>query len=529
MAPPKNTTKKPDYLTGADNIFIALEDEHHNMNVSSIYTFAKRMDPDVVRNQLIKFAEHTPRCKSIVVRTNALFDRPKWVDLEGGFNIDDQFEVVTLPKPGNKQQLMEDVAQKFTRKFDFSKPVWAAVFYDGLEDGTSCLFLNAHHCMADGQGFVRNLLSYVASIDPTKDRAALQYSAGHVVSSAKAINGTAPPAAEPDQVPMSVTESAAQCPATPQKEAPLPPTSQAPKPKKNIGTLVLTHFYLTFLFIYGTLIYILNGTKLMFLSPTSTRSFARTKKTAKKQLGWANAIQLTEVKKVKNSLGITVNDVLITMLSAAIERFLTERKALKETEGGVWGTGLGGSGFWFMIPTSLRKPEDWSVSNRSSGYMLQMPISKGAHIPAVRKVNKRMGSKKRNPEPLWNFWGFGYLFAYPNLIPTWMKTLASKPLHSVVSNVPGPNEPIPWGGEPIQEIISFIPQAYPNSLGCTIYSYRGKVSVSVMMDHDEEDNVYATGSAQRIADLFEQCFEELKSEVAGLKKAEGGVGKIKEL
>jgi hypothetical protein len=115
--------------------------------------------------------------------------------------------------------------------------------------------------------------------------------------------------------------------------------------------------------------------------------------------------------------------------------------------------------------------------------------------------------------------------------------MAASYIHSVVTNVPGPTEPIQWAGEDIQEIISFIPQPSPNSLGCAIYTYRSKVSVSVMMDHDDEDEemggLYKMGSAQRIADLFEECFGELRSEVEGLEREKkdllegGGVGKVK--
>ncbi|KAJ3199905.1 hypothetical protein HDU67_002431, partial [Dinochytrium kinnereticum] len=96
-----------------------------------------------------------------------------------------------------------------------------------------------------------------------------------------------------------------------------------------------------------------------------------------------------------------------------------------------------------------------------------------------------------------------------------------------VTNVPGPATPLPWAGSPIKEIISFIPQAYPNSLGCTIYTYRGQVSLSVMIDKDDNDLLFATGAAQAIVDEFEQVFKELvenarSGEVGAKARAAGG-------
>ncbi|KAI8850072.1 wax ester synthase-like acyl-CoA acyltransferase domain-containing protein [Chytridium lagenaria] len=459
------------YLTGLDNVFLAIEDDHHLMTVSSIYTFDSHVDPAQIRDQVHDFAKHTECCHRILVPGKGIFGRNAWQDVP--LNIDDHFRVVKLESPGTKAQLAIKLGEQISEKFDFSKPLWDTVFYEGLEDGGCVLFLKAHHCIADGQGFVRNLLSYVASLDPTKDRSSLQYSAGR--------NAT-PPA-----TPQVVGKDAAATEVTKAK-----PTSKSPK--NPIQPLINT-FIGFFLSIHFLFLYVLN---IVLLLLSQKRAFARTTRTANKQVGWSSEVSLDDVKVVKNALGVTVNDVLTASLAAAIERYLDERGAVKDF-----------GGFWFFIPTSLRRMDDWSVSNKTSGYVLNVPLANGDIVSGVRQFNKRMKAKKGNPEPILNYWATGLGYLLPQFVPKIAKTVGFNRIHAVVTNVPGPSTALPWAGEPIKEIISFIPQSFPNSLGCTIYTYRNQVSISVMIDRDDNDLLFATGAAQSIVDEFNTVFAEL--------------------
>ncbi|KAJ3099023.1 hypothetical protein HDU96_010847 [Phlyctochytrium bullatum] len=458
------------------------------MTVSSIYTFQTVIDASQIKNQVLDFARHSDCCHRILVRGTPFVGRNAWKEVP--LDIDNHFRIVRLPSPGTKAQLAEAIGKEVSAKFDFSKPLWDTVFYEGLQDGGSVLFLKAHHCIADGQGFVRNLLSYVAAIDPSKDKASLQYSAGR--------NMLATPPATPPRSPATPVVEAkspdpAACPAASAAAAAAPAVAKKPR------AAPLAPLMAIFLSLHFFLLYIVNF--LSFLLSTK-RSFSRPGRTAQKQVGWASDVSLEDVKEVKNALGVTVNDVLTACLGAAIEKYLADRGEMKDR-----------GGFWFFIPTSLRRPDDWSVSNKTSGYILNVPLAKDDLVGAIRRFNKGMQTKKGSPEPLINFWSIhaGYLF--PDFVPKIAKTVGFNRIHAVVTNVPGPSTPLPWAGEPIQEIVSFIPQAYANSLGCTIYTYRGKVAVSVMLDRDDSDRLFWGGAAQVIADGFAEVFGEVLEKV----------------
>ncbi|KAJ3192617.1 hypothetical protein HK101_006230 [Irineochytrium annulatum] len=483
MGPPK-------FLTGADNVFLAIEDEHHLMTVASIYTFKTRIDPAQIRKQVADFAKHTECCTRVVDFGKGIFGRNKWREVE--MNIDDHFRVITVPAPGTQAQLAKLLGEEVSAPFDFSKPLWDTTFFDGLEDGGCVLFLKAHHAIADGQGFVRNLLAYVASLDPSKDRSALQYKAG------KNATPTASPVPAAGELKKDSPPSAIDDVKAAKLVAQKKPQAITLQTVKATVQMILIQIYFLWLYIVNLLAFLVSY----------KRSFSRNKLTSQKQVGWSSTVLLDDVKIVKNALGVTVNDVLTSSLATAIERFLSKRGGVKDP-----------NGFWFFIPTSLRQPDDWSVSNKTSGYVLHVPLSQGDTVRGIKKFNQGMKVKKGNPEAMINFYGVLWGYIYPQFVPRLFQTVGFNRIHAVVTNVPGPMEAIPWAGESIQEIVSFIPQAFPNSLGCTIYTYRGKVSLSVMLDLDDGDMHFSQGSAQAIVEEFEEVFAELKRGVE-----EGTVG-----
>lgn len=88
--------------------------------------------------------------------------------------------------------------------------------------------------------------------------------------------------------------------------------------------------------------------------------------------------------------------------------------------------------------------------------------------------------------------------------------------HCVLTNVPGPSERIAWAGQDIHEIVGAIPQpGGPNSIGASIYSYAGGVSVSTVMCRDPEGGtgVYANGAAQRVCECFEESLGQLGKKI----------------
>ena len=61
---------------------------------------------------------------------------------------------VTLPAPGTDAQLFEAVCRLHEARLDRSRPPWAFYIFDGLEGGRIALYAKVHHGIIDGRGFV---------------------------------------------------------------------------------------------------------------------------------------------------------------------------------------------------------------------------------------------------------------------------------------------------------------------------------------------------------------------------------------
>lgn len=78
-------------------------------------------------------------------------DRPYWVEDEN-FSYDHHIKRIALPSPGDRVALSEVVAHLYSRHLDRNKPLWEIWFIEGLEGGKSAVLQKLHHCMMDGQG-----------------------------------------------------------------------------------------------------------------------------------------------------------------------------------------------------------------------------------------------------------------------------------------------------------------------------------------------------------------------------------------
>lgn len=69
-------------------------------------------------------------------------------------DLDEHCHRITLPEPGTDAQLFDAVCRLHERRLDRSRPPWAFYVIDGLERGRIALYAKVHHGIIDGRGFV---------------------------------------------------------------------------------------------------------------------------------------------------------------------------------------------------------------------------------------------------------------------------------------------------------------------------------------------------------------------------------------
>ncbi|WP_067574216.1 WS/DGAT/MGAT family O-acyltransferase [Nocardia acidivorans] len=75
--------------------------------------------------------------------------RPVWVD-DAHFDITYHIRRSALPEPGTDEQLLDLVARLASRPLDSTRPLWEMYFVEGLSDGRSAVFTKTHSALVDG-------------------------------------------------------------------------------------------------------------------------------------------------------------------------------------------------------------------------------------------------------------------------------------------------------------------------------------------------------------------------------------------
>src|SRR5436190_9462252 len=223
--------------------------------------------------------------------------RPLWVD-DADFTLSYHVRHTALPRPGTDEQLRRLVGRIASQRLDRTKPLWEVWLIEGLADDRFAIINKTHHALVDGVGGV-DILTALFDLEreaaPTEPvgwaPAATPGTAGLLTHSAQAAVRTAA------DVATGLLGAAADVRGSARR------LSEAGQGVWEIGQRLIDPAPPT----------PLNR------KPGPHRRFA------------AVSCDLDDFKTVKNALGGTVNDVVLTMVSGALGRFLSARGM--ETEG----------------------------------------------------------------------------------------------------------------------------------------------------------------------------------------------------
>jgi hypothetical protein len=137
-----------------------------------------------------------------------------------------------------------------------------------------------------------------------------------------------------------------------------------------------------------------------------------------------------------------------------------------------------------MIPVNLRdlnKPIT-ELGNQFSLVYLRLPLETAGALERLSIVKQQMDVLKQSPEPLIVYGILSILGMAPgpvsNAAADWFSNKAS----AVLTNVPGPREPIFFAGLPLKRILFWVPSTGRIGLGISIISYNGEVTLGISVD-----------------------------------------------
>jgi diacylglycerol O-acyltransferase / wax synthase len=409
-------------LTGLDAAFLALETANATGHVGgvSILDLREARGPLTLARLTEVLGERLPLVPVLRRKLRNVplgLDQPYWVD-DPDFDIEYHVRELALPRPGSDAQLAEQVARLHARPLDRSRPLWEIYLITGLARRRAAVYTKIHHAAIDGASGAE-LLTVLLDLSP---------------------DGRELPPAAPFR------------PARPPGPAALAALGAARLAWRPVQTVRLTNQLVRVLptlapaagaFVGGLLGLGHGDGAVIATAPGRAPATPFNRPITQHRRVAFRSVDLGLVKHVKNSYGVSVNDVVLAMCAGALRRWLTEHQALPQAP------------LVAMIPVSVRDPaSQGALGNKVSAMLATLPTSTAqperrleiAH--AATKIAK--AQQAAIPQGLVDQISD---FAPPALTARAARVVfATGLLHRVppfnlcVSNVPGPNVPVYLAG-----------------------------------------------------------------------------------
>lgn len=428
-------------MSNVDTAWLRMEQPNNLMMITGVFVFDQPLDFERFSATLEQRFLCFDRFRQRVVETRRGY---RW-EADPHFDIANHLHHIALPAPGDQAALQNLVSDLMSMPLDFSKPLWQFHLVEGYQGGTAWI-CRLHHCIGDGIGLMRVLL---AMADQSPD-AAWQ------------------PPEEPEE---------AQRSRSPWRIITGPATAAIGATRRMTGAVVSGGIDLVSnpsqamdYARFGTETTMALGR--LLLLPPDPKTIYKGPLEVPKRAVWSQPISLPKVKVIGRATGSTVNDVLLSAVAGALRRYA-------ETHGQeVEGLNVRG-----VIPVNLRQESARiELGNRFGLFFLSLPLGIDDPLDRLFEVKRRMDDLKGSQEAVVVFGILNAIGMAPSEIENLVITIFGAKATAVMTNVPGPRQPIYFAGAAVREMMFWVPQSGHLGLGVSIFSYNDQVWLGVATD-----------------------------------------------
>ncbi|MFA1704283.1 wax ester/triacylglycerol synthase family O-acyltransferase [Mycobacterium intracellulare] len=381
-----------------DAIFLLGESREHPMHVGGLQLFepppgAGRGFARELHKQLTAQQEFQPTFRKHPAKFVGGIANLGW-SYDDDIDVDYHVRRSALPSPKRVRELLELTSRWHSTLLDRHRPLWETHIVEGLKDGRFAIYTKVHHALIDGVS-AQKLMQRALSTDPDDPEIRAPWS----LSKPKRRSSTSSRLGSLARAAGSV---AALAPST-------------------VGLA-----------------------RAALLEQQLTLPFGAPKTMLNVKIGGARRCaaqswSLDRIKSVKRAAGVTVNDVVLAMCSGALRYYLLEQNALPDTP------------LIAMVPVSLRTEEEADAGGNLVGAIL-CNLATDTDDPAQRllTISDSMCSNKKVFSQLPRLQALALSAVNTSAlalaaVPGWVAS-TSPPFNIIISNVPGPTQPIYYGG-----------------------------------------------------------------------------------
>src|ERR1700744_5905957 len=394
-------------LSGLDASFLYLETPAQPLHVCSILELDTSTTPggysfDRLLDELALRIKAMPQFREKLADSPFNLDHPVWAD-DNNFDVNRHLHRIGLPPPGGRVELSEICGHIAGLPLDRTRPLWelwvieAVAVTEAQQGGRMAVMTKVHHACVDGVTGA-NLMSQLCSTEADAPAPDPVEGVGGGNDFEIALTGAVKFAARPLRFANALTDTASSVVKTVMRARSgqtMAPPFAAPR----------TAFNAT-------------------VTPHRNIAYAQ--------------LDLEDIKKVKDHFHVTVNDVVMALVSGVLRQFLLDRGELPE------------SSLVAMVPVSVHGQSDRPGRNQVSGMFSSLQTHIGDPAERIQAIADANSVAKQHTSAisatLLQDWS---QFDSPEVLGNSMRAYArtsltkSMPVHNlVVSNVPGPQVPL---------------------------------------------------------------------------------------
>lgn len=392
-----------DLISPTDLVFLLGESREHPMHVGglALYEIPDGAGPEFVRELFDKVAAQTDLEPTFRKHPGTLLGgiaNLGWA-YDDDVDMDYHLRRSALPTPGRIRDLLELTSRLHGTLLDRHRPLWEAHLIEGLPDQRFAVYTKMHHALVDGVSALK-LTERTLSTDPHDTEVRVPWA--------------------------------------------LPPKKRSKQRDSSAAERLLRTVTETAGSVVGMAPTTLKLARAALLEQQLTLPFGAPRTMFNVKIGGARRVAaqswpVDRVKRIKQAAKVTVNDVVLAMCSGALRAYLIEQGALPQTP------------LIAMVPVSLRSEAEAHAGGNMVGSIL-CNLATDVEDPALRLAtisDSMAGNKKVFSElPKMQALALSAALLSPlalAVVPGVVGTVPP-PFNVVISNVPGPREPMYWAG-----------------------------------------------------------------------------------
>jgi len=426
-------------LSALDSSFLEVESPTAHMHVGWVALLSPPEDgprPNFVelRDHIAGRLSRAPRYRQKIAPVPFGLNDPLWID-------DDRFDVTRHVRHAGESEIGKIVERVMSTPLDRTRPLWELSVADRLAGGRIGIVGKAHHCMVDGIAAVE-LAALL--LDPTREPPPAEPDDWRA----------APPPGKFDVLAGSVRDRVME-----QLDLLRWPARIARSPGRVLGLAQ-------------------DGQRaaralVNSFTPPAPPSMLNRPNSPLRHLALLGR-QLDDFQRIKRHFRTTVNDVVLAASSGGVRRFVSrhgeEPRRLKT-----------------MVPVNVRDGgQPGELGNKISFLFVDLPCDEPDPVRRLLDIHMTMSDRKESGEPQGGDSVLKLVGHAPHQLQNIVSRLVSSPrtFNLVVSNIPGPREPLYMRGCELQEAYPIVPLADRHALSIGITTIKDGAFFGIYADRE---------------------------------------------